>query len=396
MKKKKTKSSLKDRILISIFSVVITLSVLSVVGVFLFNTSFLENNEPDTGNDNKLDQDIITPNEIRDKAVNILVVGIDYTEKAGSNRGKLTDMIMVANFDMAAGKINALRIPRDSYIGEDISTGKINAVYGSKSSGGIDGLAKRINKTLDLTIDHYVTVNMDGFVNIVNAIGGVEMDVPISFYLEGVKIEKGLQTLNGIQAEKVVRERYSYPTGDFGRIDMQNQFMQALIKKCFGMSKTQIVSMAPTLIKEVTTDLTLGELLGYYNELMKVDMSNISFHILPTNSAWKNGLAMQSIQREQTADLLNAYFRPYSDPVPAEELGILELKSEAPPAKTPVSSQETLPEESQPEEPVSSEIIFEDDPQPPGEESSGQGELPPEWDEELIDPPQEDDYGNID
>ena len=47
---------------------------------------------------------------------------------------------------------------------------------------------------------------------------GVEMDVPISFYLEGVKIEKGLQTLNGIQAEKVVRERYSYPTGDFGRI----------------------------------------------------------------------------------------------------------------------------------------------------------------------------------
>lgn len=325
-KQKKSQSSAKDKVLISIFSVVIAISLLCVAGVFVINYRPLQNNEQGTGNDNKLNSDIVTPSDIKDKAVNILVAGIDYTEKAGGNRGKLTDVIMVVSFDMKSGKANILQIPRDTFIGDDYPTGKINAIYSRSENGGIEGLANRINKTLSLTIDHYVTINMDGFITVVDKIGGVEVDVPKSFTLEGVTIKAGKQVLDGAKAEIFVRERYSRG-GDLGRIEMQQLFLKAAMEKVFNLSMTQVLSLAPTLFSQVTTDMSIGDMLGYYKELVKLDMSQIRFHTLPVIGAAYGSYSVVSIKKYPAADLLNEYFRPYSDPVPAEKLGVIELNT---------------------------------------------------------------------
>lgn len=69
----------------------------------------------------------------------------------------------------------------------------------------MENLARVIYDRLRLPIDHYVTINMDGFVSVIDAIGGVEINVQESFTLEGVTFKPGLQTLNGLQAEKFVR-----------------------------------------------------------------------------------------------------------------------------------------------------------------------------------------------
>ncbi|WMJ23677.1 LCP family protein [Paludicola sp. MB14-C6] len=324
IKKPKQPMSTKDKILISVFSVIIGLSVLSVLGVFLLNSNFFLNKDVNSGDDGKIDNDLLTPTDIKSKCVNFLVCGIDYAE--GTGRGKLTDVVMVASFDIEGKNIDVLQIPRDTFIGDDYPTGKINAIYGQKNNGGVEGLARRINKMFDLTIDHYATINMDSFKVIVDKIGGVEVDVPHSFELEGVTINKGLQTLDGIHAERFVRERKSYAAGDLERNRMQQIFLKALINKLFAMPKTQVVSLAPTLMKQVTTDLTLADMMGYYTKLMSVDKNSaIRFHSLPVTGGHTRSVLIP--KRQETADILNEHFRPYSPKVPAEKLGIYELDS---------------------------------------------------------------------
>lgn len=321
---RKQKTSLRDKILIVIFSIIIVISVLCVAGVFILNTSFLANTET-PGTDGKLSEEVVTPVEIKDKYVNFLVVGIDYVK--GSSRGQLTDVIMVVSYDVEGKNIDVLQVPRDTYVGNATTTGKINSVYGRSEDGGIEGIANMLFTTFNITIDHYVTLNMDGFTHIVDAIGGVEIDVPQRIELEGAILEPGLQTLTGWRAEKFVRERHSYPNGDLGRIDMQKVFMKAFIEKVFNMSKTEVVKLAPKIVKEITTDLTLAEMLGYYNKVTEVDRNTaINFYTAPVSGGGSyRGNSVVLLDAEECAALLNEHFRPYTRKIPAEELGIVTL-----------------------------------------------------------------------
>lgn len=318
-----------DRIIIVILSIVIAVSLLCVAGVFLLNSSFLSDKEGGGAQNQggKIDADIVTPSDLKSKTTNFLICGIDYFE--GSDRGKLTDVIMVACFDIEKKNIQILQIPRDTYIGEDYPTGKINAIYGQSTNGGIDGLSKRISKTLKIPIDHYVTVNMDSFIKVVDQIGGVEVDVPKRIDLEGVTLNAGLQTLDGKQAEIFVRERKSYSNGDLGRMEMQKVFMKALVKKVFSLGNSKMVSLATSLINEVTTDLTLAQMLEFYQSFTKVDKENgVNFHVLPTTSAKYGKLFVFSIMKYPAADMLNTFFRPYTDDILAEDLNVFELKTD--------------------------------------------------------------------
>lgn len=324
----KKRVSILDRILTAIFSMIIVVSLVCVAGVYTLNTTFLQNRDdigdPDIESVSRV-QGMETPAPIRNKTVNVLVTGIDYTEKAGANRGKLTDLIMLVSYDIEGKNVDILQIPRDTYVGDASSTGKINAVYSGRTGGGINGLMNKVNAMFQIPIDHYVTINMDGFVRAVDAIGGVEVDVPTSFTLEGVTIQKGRQLLDGAHAEKFVRERHAYADADLGRIRMQQLFLEALIEKVFSLSMGQVTSLAATLISEVTTDFTLSDVLSLYQEVLGVERENIRFHLLPNAGAMVNGQSVLSIKRYPAADLLNEYFRPYQDPVKAEELAVIEL-----------------------------------------------------------------------
>lgn len=322
--KEKRKTPLKEKILITIFSIVIAASILVVGGVFLLNTRFFQNTDSGEGN-GIFDDSITTPPEIKEKCVNFLVAGIANYDGDTGQRGKLTDVIMLVSFDIKAKKINVLQIPRDTYVGEASIDGKINSVYPKKTGGGIEGLANQINSMFNVTIDHYVTLNMSAFINIVDKLGGVEVDVPNRIELEGAIIDPGFQKLTGWQAEKLVRERHSYANQDIGRLEMQRVFMNAFLKKIFEMNTSEMISLIPTIFTDVTTDLTANEVIGFYKHLVKVDRNNsINFHMVPFVGA--RGNSVLSIKKLPTADMLNEYFRPYTPDVPATDLyGIIEL-----------------------------------------------------------------------
>lgn len=324
----KPKTPLKDKILITIFSIVIAASILFVGGVYLLNTSFLTNNDSD--GDGRIDNAINTPAEIKDKCVNFLVAGIANYDNDNGYRGKLTDVIMLVSFDIQAKKINVLQIPRDTYVGEAAGEGKINGIYNKSTDGGIEGLANQVNSMLNVTIDHYVTLNMTAFIKIVDTLGGVEIDVPKRIELEGVVINPGLQKLDGFTAEKFVRERHSYATQDIGRLETQRLFMNAFLKKVFEMNFKDMLALAPTLFKNVTTDLTINQALGFLENLLKVDRTkDINFHMIPFVGARNNSVL--SIKKKHLADMLNNYFRPYTPALSSDDLyGVIELVTDYP------------------------------------------------------------------
>ncbi len=317
--RKKRKLSFADRILMFFSIVLIIASVCSIGYLTLMNWKPLADDDVTS-----LDASIQNSANVKKKVTNFLINGVDFAE--GTGRGKLTDVTMVVSFNMENGEINVLQIPRDTYIGSEYPTGKINAVYGNASKGGVENLARVIYDRFRLPIDHYVIINMDGFKNVVDSIGGVEVDVKESFTLEGVTIKPGLQVLDGIKAEKFVRERYSRG-GDIGRINSQRDFMAALVKKLMNLSFKEITSLTPVLMKNISTDMNVKTLLTFAEKAMKLDMNNIKFHMVAGEGVSVNGYSVWTVHKEAVAKTLNENFRPFTDPVPASELNIIEVRN---------------------------------------------------------------------
>lgn len=325
-KTKKKKMRTKDKVLLIISIIMIVLSLLALAGVLLMNTSIFQ--DPNIG-EGGMTTSFATPDTIKEKTMNFLICGIDYEE---GRSGKLTDVIMVANYDISAKKINIIQIPRDTYIADRYPTGKtnkINAIYNQKK-GGVNVLMEAINDNFNLPIDHYVTITMDSFRNIVDALGGIEVDSPFAFTRNGQKIVKGKQLMNGKKAEVFVRERKLLPNGDADRQRSQRAFMSGLMDKLLKASAGDLAKMVPTLIQKVKTDLKATEIIDLAKRVQEIQKSDIVFHSVPGSFGMykvSSGqrLSVFSMNKEKTAAILNQYFRPYSDDVPAEELGIIQI-----------------------------------------------------------------------
>lgn len=315
----------KQKMIIAALIALIVIALLTVGVVFALNYRFFEEKtEPGTSGE-IITESMQTPSEIKEKVVTFLVLGIaDDPEEREST--SLTDTIMVATVDVEKKSVSVLQIPRDTYVGNETSTGKINAIYKQSSSSwdyaGLRGLTQMIHEMFQLNIDHYVTVQMDGFKELVDLIGGVTMDVPVDMELNGTVVKAGTQTLNGEQAIAVVRTRNVYANADLGRMNTQKLFLQALIEKCLDLDLVTMTRMIPTVMANITTDLTAGDMLGYINVAKGMSTENIVFNTVPGYGDMVSGQSVYVVDAQETADLLNEQFRPYTEDVPASELQI--------------------------------------------------------------------------
>lgn len=314
---KKRKMRKKDKVILTLSILLIAFSAIAVGVVAMFNLRFWS--------EGNVDSNALTPVAIRDKVVNFLVCGIDDEE--GRGLGQRTDVIMVVHYNVEEGKASVLQIPRDTFIGfNENSSGKINAVYGS-SENGMEALSKRIYESFTLNIDHYITIKMDGFKDLVDAVGGVTMDVPISFNLDGVTIEAGVQTLDGNMAEKVVRERHSYASADIGRLQTQRIFIAAFLQKMLGMPKTELVGLVPTLSQYITTDLSVGEMLGFVDLVDGLSLDNMTMFLMPGEGYFmqSNRTSYYTIHKDKLVEIINEHFKSFGDEITASDIDCEEL-----------------------------------------------------------------------
>ncbi|MEC3856830.1 LytR family transcriptional regulator [Bacillus sp. WOD8 KX774193] len=195
--------------------------------------------------------------EVADKKpLSILLMGVD---ERGEDKGR-SDSLLLFTLNPQKKSMKITSIPRDTYteiVGKD-KKDKINHAY---AFGGIDMAVKTVENFLNVPVDHYVEVNMEGFKDIVDAVGGVDVYNELSFNQDGSSFAKGDIHLNGEEALKYSRMRYFDPRGDFGRQMRQRQVIQAVIKK--GASVSSLASYGDVLKaieKNVKTSLTQGQM----------------------------------------------------------------------------------------------------------------------------------------
>ncbi|CAM4114058.1 polyisoprenyl-teichoic acid--peptidoglycan teichoic acid transferase TagU [Bacillus paranthracis] len=195
--------------------------------------------------------------EIADnKPISILLMGVDQ-EDNGTGR---SDSLMLFTLNPQKKSMKITSIPRDSYT-EIVGKGKKDKINHAYAFGGIDMSVKTVENFLNVPVDHYIEVNMAGFKDIVDAVGGVDVNNDLEFTSRGSHFAKGNIHLNGETALKYTRMRYEDPRGDFGRQMRQRQVIQAVIKK--GASVSSLANYGDVLKaieKNVKTSLTQDQM----------------------------------------------------------------------------------------------------------------------------------------
>ncbi|WP_432095804.1 LCP family protein [Streptomyces sp. bgisy100] len=193
------------------------------------------------------------------KGTNYLIVGSDSRDgltaqakkdlHTGTGEGRRTDSMMVLHTS-PKGRTTMVSLPRDSWVtlpgfvrpetGKHLrpAKNKLNAAF---SLGGPELLVRTIENNTGLRIDHYAEIGFAGFVNIVDAVGGVNvcLDRAIKDEKSGADLKKGCQTLHGTEALAFVRQRHQEAEGDLGRAKNQQKFLAALAKKA-GNTETML------------------------------------------------------------------------------------------------------------------------------------------------------------
>ena len=239
------------------------------------------------------------------KVYTFLLVGTD--KKIGVNR---TDTIILVFWDLRKHQITFLSLPRDTRVLVDKhGFRKINSAYAYFSRknpvNGIKHLINSIKTFLDVKIDYYLLIDLQAFVNIIDIIGGVELDVTRNMHYEDkagglrIDIQKGLQVLDGEKAMEYVRYREKI-YGDLGRVKRQQKFIRSIIKKLkssavwFNLHK--IISQ---IYKNVYTNIPLYMAFSFGKEILNLKKYKIVFGMLPGKPAYINRVSYYLIDYEK-------------------------------------------------------------------------------------------------
>lgn len=242
-----------------------------------------------------------------------------------------TDTIMVCTYDTVNQKIGLVSVPRDTFvIREGYRYRRINGAY---ASGGIEELMGAVSQTLGIPIDHYVVINTSIFVELIDAAGGVDFDVPVHMAYDDpyqdlhIHYEPGLQHLTGQQALEVVRCRKNsdgengkiydaYPDADIGRTRTQQALLTAVAKKVLSTPQN-LTAYIELFFEHVKTDLSLANLMWLSQPALKFDFENLTTATLPGNGNAKYGnlTYLYALNVEGSLEIINDCLNPYTEPV---------------------------------------------------------------------------------
>ncbi|MDM5157274.1 LCP family protein [Bacillus sp. DX1.1] len=218
--------------------------------------------------------------EITKEPFSILIMGIEDYATDGQN-GR-TDSLMMATVNPKTKNISIMSIPRDSRVtiaGKN-QKDKINAAH---AYGGEKMALETVENFLHVPVDHYIKIDFKGFKGIVDAVGGITVDVPFDFwersdvdYYKQIHFKQGKQELNGEEALAYVRMRKQDPQGDYGRAARQRQALAAVAHKLNSASTVFKIKDLTTVVgKYVKTDIPVSDGLALYNKLSGFDPSSI-------------------------------------------------------------------------------------------------------------------------
>ncbi|MFH7818895.1 polyisoprenyl-teichoic acid--peptidoglycan teichoic acid transferase TagU [Neobacillus thermocopriae] len=242
-----------------------------------------------------------TPIEIKKKdPFSVLMLGVD---QRGNDRGR-SDTIIVLTVNPNNNSIKMLSIPRDTRT-EIIGKGKQDKINHAYAFGGVPMAIDTVENFLDIPIDYYIQVNMEGFKDIVDAVGGVTVRNDLDFSYDGFHFAKGEINLTGEEALAFARMRKEDPRGDFGRQTRQRQIIQAVINEGASLSTlTNYSSIFNALGKNVKTNLTFDEMVNIQKNYKQVGQ-NIEQMEIKEQGTKINGIYYGIVSNEEKQRIQN-------------------------------------------------------------------------------------------
>lgn len=230
-------------------------------------------------------------------------VGIFGSDARKGETASRSDVTMLARIDPNTGVVDLVSVPRDTMIEiEGHGTQKINAAY---AFGGPSEAVKTLSIFAGVPITHYVEVHFEELKDVVNELGGIEVNVPEGFYSDtsGLTIEAGEQTLNGDEALAFARERHAVSGGDFSRAQAQRMIIEAIVKKVLDASPTEIPGMVESLARCVTTDYSVSDLVNLALTFKDKGMTMYSA-ACPSYTLNQDGISYVGTQYKEWQDMM--------------------------------------------------------------------------------------------
>ncbi len=238
----------------------------------------------------------VEPVELVEKdPFSVLMLGEDSRK---GEKGR-TDTIIVLTVNPNNNSVKMLSIPRDTRT-EIIGKGFDDKINHAHAFGGVEMTMDTVENFLDIPIDYYMKVNMAGFKDIVDAVGGVTVTNSLDFTYEGVHFPVDEITLNGEDALKYSRMRYEDPNGDFGRNTRQRQIIEQVIKEGASVSSlTNFSNIFKALGENVKTNLTFDQMVDIQKNYKTAGSNIQQMQITGAGTKIKGIYYLQIPQEEQ-------------------------------------------------------------------------------------------------
>ena len=214
------------------------------------------------------------------KPFSILLMGVD-SEKDNLQKNAYAngDSLILVTFNPHTFNATMMSIPRDSYLPISCRNNQKNKLTHA-GWYGTDCMIETIENTFDVDIQYYVKVNFKGVVNLIDALGGIEVEVPKNLCTDSsdrtgtICIQKGFQTLDGEHALVLARNRYDLAQGDIDRGYNQQLIIRAMVQKMTSIrSVDKLLEILETVSKNLDTNLTTDEILSFYNIFKQILIS---------------------------------------------------------------------------------------------------------------------------
>lgn len=273
------------------------------------------------------------------EVINILLLGTDKREPDEASR---SDSMMILSIDPVSHNIKISSLMRDSYV--EIKGRRPNKLGHAYAYGGPELAINTVNSNFDMNIEYYAVINYGGLINVIDALGGVDIDIKdyeidmVNGYISDVaKIENvpfellqttGMQNLTGVQAVGYARVRYA-GDGDFERTERQRSVLSSMFNKFTNLSAAQIPAVAAKLAPNVETNISLSNMIRISSSVYNAGIRNILQARFPTDdhaegkllSAW-----FYVFDKEETVEELHNFI--YNNEIPRSQVEEVEETSE--------------------------------------------------------------------
>lgn len=213
----------------------------------------------------------------KERVTRILLLGCDRASG-------LSDSILLVSINEEEKSTSILQIPRDTYA--EYTEKDYKKINGALSTLGESGIKDFFEGAFGVPIHYFAVVKLDFFCKMVDAIGGVEVDVPQKMEYHDpaqnlhISLDAGMQRLDGKTAEHFVRYRSGYVNADLGRLDAQKLFLRAFAKRCRELKASDYFRLIGASLTGVQTDIGIGEAIRLSKILRECDPDEVSMETL--------------------------------------------------------------------------------------------------------------------